>query len=164
VSSKFPALLETTLEWSGASASSRCQFRTGDAIPAPPSSGERVIWRKPDGKEAVLRPGAAFTETDEPGIYGEGLHSFAVNIPLEESRTAPISVEELSRLGVPLKWDSENAASVALVHQQRLQDSELENRQKLWRWLIVAALAVTFGEIVLGGWLARRVTTVEAIS
>jgi hypothetical protein len=43
-----------------------------------------------------------------------------------------------------------------------LQDAELENRQKLWRWLIVAALAVTFGEIVLSGWLSRRVATAAA--
>jgi anti-sigma-K factor RskA len=59
--------------------------------------------------------------------------------------------------------ENEQAAAIARVHQQHLQDAELENRQKLWRWLIVAALAVTFAEIVLSGWLARRVTTTEAM-
>ena len=57
---------------------------------------------------------------------------------------------------------SAQAAALARVQQERLQDAELENRQKLWRWLIVAALAVTFAEIVLGGWLARRVTATGA--
>jgi hypothetical protein len=163
VSSKFPPLLQTMLDWSGASASARFQFRTGDAIPAPPSSGGPVKWLKPGGEPATLPSGAAFVDTEKPGIYtaawGGQERLFAVNVPLEESRTKPISQDELARLGVPLAWDSEQAATVAQVHQQRLQDAELENRQKLWRWLIVAALAVTFGEIVLSGWLSRRVTT-----
>jgi hypothetical protein len=32
----------------------------------------------------------------------------------------------------------------------------LEQRQKLWRWLIVAALAVLILETWLAGWLTRR--------
>jgi hypothetical protein len=166
VSSKFPPLLEIMLDWSGANAPARFQFRTGDAIPAPLSSGGPVRWLKPGGEPTMLPAGAAFVETDKPGIYtaawGGQERLFAVNLPLEESRTAPISQDELARLGVPLEWDSEQAAAVARVHQQRLQDSELENRQKLWRWLIVAALAVTFWEIVLSGWLARRVARAGA--
>jgi hypothetical protein len=167
VSSKFPPLLETMLDWSGASAPVRFQFHTGDAIAAPPSAGESVTWRKPAaGKPIVLSADAPFADTDTPGIYKASWAGqeriFAVNLPLEESRTAPISQDDLGRLGVPLGWDSEQAATVARVHRQRLQDAELENRQKLWRWLIVAALGVTFGEIVLSGWLARRVTAAGA--
>ena len=165
VSSKFPPLLETMLDWSGASAPARFQFRTGDSIPAP---GDSAQWQKPNGKQVTLAGGAPLADTDLPGIYradwGGKERFFAVNIPLEESRTAPISPDELSRLGVPMKWDSEPPAATALIHQQRLQDAELENRQKLWRWLIVAALAVTLGEIVLSGWLARRVTAAAATS
>jgi hypothetical protein len=166
VSSKFPPLLQTMLAWSGASTPARFQFHTGDAIPAPASSGGPVQWRKPDGKLTTLPPGAAFEDTDAPGIYAAGWGGqerlFAVNIPLEESRTAPMPLDDLAHLGVPLGEDKEQAAALARVHQQHLRDAELENRQKLWRWLIVAALAVTFGEIVLSGWLARRVTTAEA--
>jgi hypothetical protein len=166
VSSKFPPLLETMLAWSGASAPTRFQYRTGDAIPAPSSAGGPVQWRKPDGKLSTLPSGAAFGETDAPGIYaaisGNRERLFAVSIPLEESRTKPISEDELARLGVPLGLDHEQAAAITRVQQEHLQDAELENRQKLWRWLIVAALAVTFGEIVLSGWLARRVTSAAA--
>jgi hypothetical protein len=166
VSSKFPPLLENLLGWSGASAPACFQFRTGDALPAPSSAGGAAQWRKPDGKPVTLPPGAAFAETDEPGIYTAAWDGkerrFAVNIPLEESRTAPMSSDDLARLGVPLKWDSEPTAAIARIHQQRLRDAELENRQKLWRWLIAAALAVTFGEIILSGWLARRVATAKA--
>jgi hypothetical protein len=36
-----------------------------------------------------------------------------------------------------------------------MQNSELENRQKLWRWLIVAALGVLIAETWLAGYLSR---------
>jgi hypothetical protein len=163
VSSKFPPLLETMLDWSGAGAPVRFQFRTGDAIPSPVFAGAAVRWQGPDGKETTLAAGAPFTETDTPGIYRavSAGHErlLAVNLPLEESRTAPISQDELARLGVPLGLDTEPTAATTPVHQQHLQDAELENRQKLWRWLIVGALAVTFAEIVLSGWLASRVNS-----
>jgi len=168
VSSKFPPLLETMLDWSGAGAPVRFQYRTGDAIASPIVSGAAVRWQKPDGKEITLAAGAPFTETDTPGIYrasaGDRERFIAVHLPLDESRTAPMSQDDLARLGVPLGQDNEQSAALARVRQQHLQDAELENRQKLWRWLIVAALAVTFGEIVLSGWLARQVTKTEAIS
>jgi len=167
VSSKFPPLLQTMLDWSGASAPVQYQFHTGDAIPALASANQQVIWSKPSTDKPTSLPAATpFTDTDVPGIYKASWNGqerlFAVNIPLEESRTAPISQDELVRLGVPLGFESNQAAAVVRAQQQHLKDTELENRQKLWRWLIVAALGVTLGEIVLGGWLARRVAAAGA--
>jgi hypothetical protein len=164
VSSKFPPLLQTMLDWSGASAPARFQF--APATPSRASSTNEQVANGKTGGKPTLQPGAAILgdgrrEFTTP-LRGGQERLFAVNIPLEESRTAPISQDELARLGVPLGWDSQAGRRVARVHQQHLQDAELENRQKLWRWLIVAALAVTFGEIVLSGWLARRVTTAGA--
>jgi hypothetical protein len=169
VSSKFPPLLQTMLDWSGASAPARFQFHTGDIIPAPPSAGGQVSWSKPGAASPTPQaPGLSFADTDVPGIYkaswGGQERLFAVNLPLEESRTAPISQDELVRLGVPLGFNSEQAAVVARVHQQHLQDAELENRQKLWRWLLVAALGVTLAEIMVSGWLARRISPEGATS
>jgi anti-sigma-K factor RskA len=37
-----------------------------------------------------------------------------------------------------------------------LQAAEAENRQKLWRWFIAAALIVVLLESALAGWTARR--------
>ncbi len=106
VSSKFPPLMETILDWSGSGAPARFQFRTGDAIPSPRFPGDNVQWKKPDGQQRTLPAGASFAETDLPGIYlasggGKERH-FAVNLPLEESRVAALSQDELARLGVPL--------------------------------------------------------------
>ncbi len=165
VSTKFLPLMQTILDWSGGAAPARSQFQTGEAIPSPVSSGDALQWRRPDGKVVGLAAGTPFTETDLPGIYtvtaGSRLRRFAVNLPLDESRTAPLSPDDLARLGVPLRSTAEFPAAKSPGEQRRLQQGELENRQKLWRWLIVGLLAVALVEIALGGWLGRRVKTVE---
>ena len=166
LSSKFPPLMQTMLDWSGGAVPARFQFETGDAIPSPVSTGGAAVqWQKPDGKNESLAAGTSFAETDLPGIYtatfGDKRRQFAVNLPLDESRTAPMSPDELVRLGVPLQTPSLIPLAKMQEVQLHLQRAELENRQKLWRWLIVGVLAVMFGEIILGGWLARREKTVE---
>jgi hypothetical protein len=48
-------------------------------------------------------------------------------------------------------------ASVELTERRRqLERTELENRQKLWRWMIVGVLGLLFAETLLAGRLARR--------
>jgi hypothetical protein len=166
VSSKFPPLMQTMLEWSGSTVPVHFQFRTGDPIPSPAMSGAEVQWQKPDGKNIPLAAGTLFVETDIPGIYQatwENRHrQFAVNLPADESRVAPMPIDELARLGVPIGAVTEQAASAATTQKREMQRSELENHQKLWRWLLATALAITLFEIILSGWLARRATTVEA--
>jgi hypothetical protein len=193
LSSKFPPLLQAMLEWSGGGAPARTQFETGDSIPSPVSAGSAAVqWEKPNGQKATLAAGAAFEGTDLPGIYtatfgapasgtarpnpppdvpgiskptsGDQRRQYAVNLPLDECRTAPMSPDELSRLGVPLQTTSPMPVAQARQMQIHLQRAELENRQKVWRWLIVGVLAVTFGEILLSGWLARRPITTAASS
>ncbi|HLX70440.1 MAG TPA: BatA domain-containing protein [Verrucomicrobiae bacterium] len=168
VSSKFPPLIQTMLEWSGSTAPVHYQFRTGDPIPSPATSGATVQWQKPDGKQIALAAGAPFLETDMPGIYQvtwENRHrQFAVNLPADESRIAPMPIDELARLGVPIGAVKEQAAATARVQKREMQRTELENHQKLWRWMLAAALAIALLEIILSGWLARRAATVEAIT
>ena len=165
VSSKFPPFMETLLDWSSAAAPARFQFSTGDAIPSPASSGD-VQWQKPDGKSVALAAGRPFDETDAPGIYTANFDGrqrrFAVNLPLDESRTAPMSPDELARLGVPLQTPAEFAVAKTPERERHLQQAELENRQKLWRWLMLAVLAVALGEIILRGRIARRPNPAEA--
>jgi hypothetical protein len=166
VSSKFPPLMETMLDWSGSGTPARFQFRTGDAIPSPRFSAETVQWKKPDGKLQTLPADTAFAETDTPGIYvavaGGKERRFAVNLPLEESRVAPLSQDELARLGVPIGPTTEEPIAATRIHQRQLRQAELENSQKLWRWFLLTALAIVCGEIILGGILARGVKTAGA--
>jgi hypothetical protein len=183
VSSKFPPLMQRLLDWSGADAPTRFQFLTGDAIPgsagvSPASAKPKLAtgtvavpgieWQKPDGKKISLAADAPFTDTDIPGIYtatvGGKQRRYAVNLSLDESRTATLAPDELARLGVPLQLTPEVVVAQTPAQQRHLQQAELENRQKLWRWLIAGVLAITLGEIALGGWLARRVKTAEVVA
>ena len=84
-----------------------------------------------------------------------------MNLPPDESRTAPLSPDDLARLGVPLQGTLAAPVVKSPESRRRFQEEELEIRQKLWRWFIVGILAVALVEIVLGGWLARRVKTLE---
>jgi hypothetical protein len=167
VSSKFLPLMQTLLDWSGGAPPLRCQFQIGESIPSPVSSGAALQWRKPDGKLVSLAAGQSFTDTDLPGIYtvmaASGLRHLAVNLPFDESRTAPMSPDDLARLGVPLQAAAAFAVADTVNSQRRVMQAELESRQKLWRWLIVGLLAVALFETVLAGWLSRRVKTLEVV-
>ena len=161
LSSKFIPLLYSILEQAGGIRSQLAQFHVGDEInlasfPSLPT----LSIRKPDGSQ--IQPGAGetrFAQTDQPGIYTLAAQQppvrFAVNLDSAESRTAPMSAEELMRLGVPLKSPE---IQLARQHEQkrRLHNAELENQQKLWRWLVVAALGILLVETWLAGWLTRR--------
>jgi hypothetical protein len=153
VSSKFPPLMDTMLDWSGSGAPVQFQFRTGDAIPSPHFSGDTVQWKKPDGQQRTLAAGAAFSETDLPGIYvaagGGKERRFAVNLPLEESRVAPLSQDELARLGVPLGPAAEEPTAASRIHQRKLR-------------FILGALLIAGAEILLAGGLARSPRTAGA--
>ncbi len=161
LSSKFVPLLYSILEQAGGIQAQVPQYRVGDEVNlASLNPAQPLTIRKPDGAEVKLSAGeTAFSQTDLPGLYLvaalQPAARFAVNLDAAESRTAPLPVEELMRLGVPLK-----APPIELTKQaeqkRRLHNVELENQQKVWRWLIVAALAVLLAETWLAGRLTRR--------
>ncbi|PYK98699.1 MAG: hypothetical protein DME19_11485 [Verrucomicrobia bacterium] len=161
LSSKFVPLLYSMLELSDGLKTRRTQFYTGDDVDLA-ALGSNQTWtvRKPDGVEVQLAAGETrFKQTDLPGVYAitsaQPPVRFAVNLDAVESRTAPLPVEELMRLGVPLK-PHEVELTKQIGQKRRLHDAELESQQKLWRWLIVAALVVLLMETWLAGWLTRR--------
>jgi hypothetical protein len=70
---------------------------------------------------------------------------------------------QLEQLGVRLANRLTRVEQAEQLRQQR--DQELESRQKVWRWLIVAALAAIIFETWLAGWTARRIRqTTEAFA
>jgi hypothetical protein len=164
LSSKFVPLLYSLLDQAGGVNAQLAQFRVGDTVDllalATKSSGSTLSVHKPDGAQVQLAVNETrFTQTDEPGIYEVSAAptpvKFAVNLDASESKTAPLPTDELERLGVPMK-SAEVTPALAVAKQEMLQNAELEARQKLWRWLIVAALAVLLVETWLAGWITRR--------
>lgn len=166
VSSKFAPLLASLLEWSGASALAAASFVVGDPIPRL-ALGVRddtaVTVRTPGGSILTVAADAAgLVPTSEPGLYlveaGAEPRPLPVNLDPTESRTTPLEPDDFERLGVPM------ARAADRVRDQAARDApapaaEAESRQKLWRWFLVAALAVLLLETVLAGRAARRATT-----
>jgi hypothetical protein len=165
LSSKFVPLLYSILDGAGGVSPAVTQLRVGEKLNlsnfgsavTPPLT---VV--KPDGAQVPMPAGETnFTQTDLPGIYkmtsAQAPVSFAVNLDGAESRTAPLPIEQLEHLGVPMKVPEVDATR--LVEKKRmLHDAELEEQQKLWRWLTLAALMVLLGETWLAGWYSRRIS------
>ncbi|MBM3881303.1 MAG: VWA domain-containing protein [Verrucomicrobia bacterium] len=161
-SSKFVPLLYSILDQAGGLQLARRQFLVGDeveleslldTVPAGP-----IAVRAPDGTPVTLPAGSkTFRATAQPGVYTvlatDPPVRFAVNLDPAESRTAPFGVDELERRGVRLASSRPPAPAALAAARQRAGEVELEGRQKLWRWLIVAALVVLLAEL----WLASRV-------
>jgi len=166
LSTKFVPLLYSMLEQTGAPEPPLVTYQVGDTVPfgskfIPGQTGLTVM--APDGSKTQFANNYTnFSGTAVPGIYnvlnqgGVKEFQFAVNLDATEGRTAPLPVDELERLGAPVT----RAASSPLPETQRqlrLQNAELENRQKLWRWLIVATLVVLLIETYFAGRTAREV-------
>jgi hypothetical protein len=167
LSTKFVPLLYALLEQAGSVAPAPVQYHPGDtvilsALPAEPSRFEVAL---PDGsRQNVAAGNSGFSSTTLPGVYSvstlepANAKRFVVNVDPAESRVVPLAVDELERFGAPLATAS--AASPGQAPRTALlRSAELENRQKLWRWLIVAALGVIVAETWLAGRTARRLRT-----
>jgi hypothetical protein len=164
LSSKFVPLLYSVLEYAGVRTGEQPQYFVGDSVPIPAlheSESTQLQIRKPDGSLVTLDAGAAaFTATDLPGIYTiespTESQSFAVNLPASECRTDPMEIDDLEKLGVSFS----DSAQVSIAQRSQTKRTEdlvtMENRQKLWRWVIVALLAVLLFETWLAGWTMTR--------
>jgi hypothetical protein len=160
VSSKFVPLAWSLLELAGGLGSFATQHAVGDVVPVP--AGGAAAVRDPAGVEVPLAAGAVdFRGATRPGVHafvaaGREI-PFAVNLDPNESRTTPLGPDELEALGVPV---AKSAVAPGVVPEAKLlpQAAEAENRQKLWRWFLVATLAVLLAETALAGWTARRAT------
>jgi len=169
LSSKFVPLLYSVLEYGGIFANRQSQYFVGDNVPISPWSGSEsanLEIRKPDDSLIRLKAGEeSFTHTDLPGIYtiesSAGNHIFALNLPAKECRTAVMPIEDLEGLGVTVGAalrgrSNEDNANNRLGQPHRIAPTfVLESEQKIWRWIFIGLLFVSFIEIALAGWLTR---------
>lgn len=163
LSSKFVPLLYAILESSGVPAPLPAQYRVGDVVSVSSltaTAHSAATVTLPDHSQLTLAAGETnFSRTDLPGIYtvttGQTTARFVVNLDPSESRTVPLPVDELERLGVPLARTPVEVRSET-ERKARLQNSELENRQKLWRWFILGTVVVVLTETWVAGRAARR--------
>ena len=161
LSSKFVPLVGGLLDLACGAALTLPSVAVNEPVALPPGSqAAETIVRKPDGKQVKLPTGTAqFTGTDQPGVYraqaGTEEMQFAVNLAAAESDTAPLDIEQLEQLQVPLGTQLTRSERLAQMRQQR--DTELESSQKVWRWLIVGVLGVLIFETWWAGRAARQI-------
>jgi hypothetical protein len=169
-SSKFVPLMAALLEGRGARPLDAKSYMVHDRVPlrAMENSAAALIVHKPDGAVVKTTPNSEFfAETDQPGVFTVdmpgGARSFAVNLDPMESKTVPLHVETLEQLGCRLA--SHIPKNIDQEQLRQMYSAELENRQKLWRWLILAAIGVLIVETWLAGRVARpRTSRVEAVT
>jgi hypothetical protein len=141
LSSKFVPLLYSLLDLARPSAPAPVQFHVGDPIP-------QTQAQVNESNRTFPSPGIFQINSQPP-------QEVAVNLDPAESRTQPLPADQLEHLAVPVAY-----AQTATLRQQpnrvQLQNVDLENRQKLWRWFIVATLALVLFEICFAGRTARR--------
>jgi hypothetical protein len=99
-------------------------------------------------RASATAPAAA--ENAPPANVGQ----VAVNIAPDEGQTLPLAAQDFAQYGA--KLEAKPATEEQTTLERRLKLTELENRQKIWRWLIVGVLALLCLETALAGRLTRR--------
>ncbi len=165
LSTKFVPIMNAILNLKTEFNASRTQFLVGQKVKLP-EPVQLVHVSTPTKPQIQLAAGQQdFTETVQPGLYqittedrSETTHQFAVNLDINESKTALMPVEQLEALGVKLiqtDQATEKEINSADIQRQALV-RELEQKQKLWRWLILGALALLGLETLLAKWFADK--------
>ncbi|WP_221028969.1 BatA domain-containing protein [Actomonas aquatica] len=119
-----------------------------------------------------LGPYASLTSLDPdlprtaPGLYQlrrDNLppRTVALNVPSSESDLPPLDLDVFAQLGAPLAG-ADRVATPLDAAQQRTEAAYLtESRQKLWRWLLLAAALLLAAESFFSLRIARRATALN---
>ena len=123
------------------------------------SSIEATITYPSGKKVPFVASDGVFRDTDEPGLYtveiGDKTSVVAVNLDPDESELDPFDTEVLSKSVEPevveddpaLKVDEEATEAEQQKQRDRAEDVKKEKRQRIWRYLIFAVLALILFEI-----------------
>jgi hypothetical protein len=176
LSTKFVPLIGALLDQACGTTEAVASVTIGQAVELPPAKeATTLVIHKPDGTDVTAsidqsprttHHSSSFTQTDQPGIYriaaGADEQRFAVNVAPAESNTAPLELEQLEQLGVKSGASLTRAQRLDRERQQR--DTELESRQKMWRWLLVGALGILVVETFWAGRAARQIAKAESMA
>lgn len=78
------------------------------------------------------------------------------NVAASESRTEALPTGQLQALGIGVTAEGTGDTVLDAAEVSKLKTSELENRQKLWRWMLLAGLACLLLESIWANVLERR--------
>ncbi len=160
LSSKFVPMLLTMLDPSGRGQNTTDVFEVGELISAQGEDGVPDVLAAdgaPLASDQWTRVGPAVS-VHQPGLFqlqlADSRRPIAVQVPAVEGQQTPLDSDIFEQYGVTLgqvDCDEKRRES-----SRQLKLAELENKQRLWQWLIAAALGVLAVETWLAGSLARR--------
>lgn len=155
LSGKFVAVFGGLLDLAAGGTPAAASITVHEPMPLPKTTAQSLVVTSPGKKETkVAATASTFDATSEPGIYNlqaaDVEARFAVNLNPAESDTSPLDLEQLEQRGVKFQSGLTRAERIDRLRQQR--DTELEGRQKVWRWLIAATLVL----LVIETWWAGR--------
>jgi len=161
LSSKFVPLLNGLLNLSSGTVRSESAYTIGEPIPLQSvktdSSNQTTIHLPDESKIKLTSNEQTFENSIVPGIYTliseTSQNQYSVNLAPAESRTAQLPIESLEKLGVVMHFDNKPEITEGIKRQ--LANAEMENQQKVWRWLILVALGVLLLETFWAGRQAR---------
>ncbi|MCA9194767.1 MAG: BatA domain-containing protein [Planctomycetales bacterium] len=163
LSSKFLPLIFGMLDPDMGELDSRTAIEVGDPLPMGITSeaeifdsenkqiGQDVLARSPLDNDGV-RNGADI-RLYRPGLYrivDQG-HEWqvAVQVPASEGRLTPLDPAVFESYGISLGKSASHAERAELARQLKVE--ELENKQRLWQWLLLLCLVVLGMETYLAG-------------
>ena len=156
LSSKFVPILLGMLDPTGKSLASQLVYAVGDPIPT--DDLPELTVSKADGSPVEVTASGGNIQFDAPGLYNLQSAAIrrqvAVQVPGNEVQLTPLDVDVFEQYGVEMgkvKSDAERKQSA-----RQLQAIELEQKQRVWQWLLLAGLLVLAIETVLAGWFARK--------
>ena len=152
LSTKFVPLLYSMLEYAGGFTEQTTLVTVGAELPLKQGAAVQRL----DGSAVPSDSGRWIA--DAPGLFkvAEGSKSYkvAVNLDPAESKTGLLDIDALRSMGVPLQAQATRNLDREDRERKTAAAIEVESRQKLWRWLIIAALAFVLVET----WFAARLS------
>ncbi|MCC7337818.1 MAG: BatA domain-containing protein [Pirellulaceae bacterium] len=158
LSTKFVPILMGLVDPQNSRRPSQLSYAVGDTIEV--SDPQQVVvttaQSEPVDQGQVVRHGQSI-ELRRPGLFwlqeGDVRRQIAVQVPVSESRLVPLDVAQLEQYGIAVgQLDSDVRRRESVRQMQR---EELESKQRLWQWLLVACLVVLVVETWLAGWQSR---------
>ncbi len=161
LSTKFVPFLYTLLDFGAGAHQIKSHYLIGQEVDLSSLAGAISI-QPPQGAAIPMNGARQFRETSVPGIYtiqtAESPIRFAVNLHPAESDTAPILEETLLGLGIPIRQPPASTSVNPIVEEtkRKLEAAEMENSQKFWRWIVLAALIIATLETGCSALLSRQ--------
>ena len=154
MSTKFVPLITNLLGMSDEADEAFENRFVGDRIRIPDGKNGWVI-KVPDGS-SLQGDGASDRPQyfEMPGIYtlekSNEKRLIAVNMNPDESQTAPMDPDRLESFEVKMGEQPTRAELVGSL--QKLKDRQLEQRQNIWKWLLLAVM----GLLIIETWFAGK--------